>query len=188
MTSPFVGSWSYRSFQNNPDLAVPFDALRFGAGTLALTEPTFGQVSGTLGGPGWSLALAGHYTYGNPNHARFQGSGDIDGEAWVYDYVGYLVPAWPNGIDQAPAIAGLRQSHYSSHSSEARVTSQRHMAALIPGWKAGSAGRDTRTFAAYRDFDGALPAIVGSVIRTLPHSNGQAAAGYVASFVAVRQP
>jgi hypothetical protein len=22
MTSPFVGSWSYRSFQNNPDLAV----------------------------------------------------------------------------------------------------------------------------------------------------------------------
>src|SRR5690348_6979402 len=73
MTSPFVGSWSYRSFQNNPDLAVPFDALRFGAGTLALTEPTFGQVAGTLGGPGWSLALAGHYTYGNPNHARFQG-------------------------------------------------------------------------------------------------------------------
>jgi len=37
MTSPFVGSWSYRSFQNNPDLAVPFNALRFGAGTLALT-------------------------------------------------------------------------------------------------------------------------------------------------------
>lgn len=51
MTSPFVGSWSYRSFQNNPDLAVPFDALRFGVGTLALTEPTFGQVSGTLGVP-----------------------------------------------------------------------------------------------------------------------------------------
>jgi len=133
MTSPFVGSWSYRSFQNNPDLAVSFDALRFGAGTLALTEPTFGQVSGTLGGPGWSLALAGHYTYGNPNHARFQGSGDIDGERWVYDYVGYLVPAWPNGVNQTAAI-------------------------------------------------------VGSVIRTLPHSNGQAAAGFVASFIAVRQP
>jgi len=132
MTSPFVGSWSYRSFQNNPDLSVPFDTLRFGAGTLALTEPTFGQVSGTLGGPGWSLALAGYYTYGNPNHARFQGSGDIDGEHWAYDYVGYLVPAWPNGVNQVPAI-------------------------------------------------------VGSVIRTVPHSNGQAAAGFVASFVAVRQ-
>ena len=98
-----------------------------------MTEPTFEQVSGTLGAPGWSLTLAGHYTYGNPNHARIQGSGDIAGERWVYDYVGYLVPGWPNGVNQTPAI-------------------------------------------------------VGSVIRTLPHSNGQAAAGYVASFVAVRQP
>lgn len=133
MTSPFVGSWSYRSLHNNPDLAVSFDSLRFGAGTLTLTEPAFGQAAGTLGGPGWSLALAGHYAYGNPFHARFQGVGDINGERWVYDYVGYLVPAWPNGVEQRPAI-------------------------------------------------------VGSVVRTAPHSNGQAAAGYVASFVAVRQP
>ena len=43
MTSPFVGSWSYRSFQNNPDLAVPFNALRFGAGTLALTSRHSGR-------------------------------------------------------------------------------------------------------------------------------------------------
>jgi hypothetical protein len=132
MTGPLVGTWSYRSFVNNADLAVTFDSLRFGVGTLDLTEPTFGQLSGTLGGSGWSLALAGHYTYGNPHHARFQGSGDIGGEHWVYDYVGYLVPAWPNGVGQTPAI-------------------------------------------------------VGSVIRTVPHSNGQAASGFVASFVAVRQ-
>ena|SRR5215208_5502225 len=31
------------------------------------------------------------------------------------------------------------------------------------------------------------PAIVGSVIRTVPHSDGQAKAGYVASFIAVKQ-
>ena len=30
-------------------------------------------------------------------------------------------------------------------------------------------------------------AIVGSVIRTVPHNNGQARAGYVASFIAVKQ-
>jgi hypothetical protein len=63
---------------------------------------------------------------------RFQGSGDIGGETWVYDYVGYLVPIWPNGVEQRPAI-------------------------------------------------------VGSVIRTVPHSSGQAKAGYVASFIAVKQ-
>lgn len=33
-----------------------------------------------------------------------------------------------------------------------------------------------------------IDAIVGSVMRGIPHSSGQAPAGYVASFVAVREP
>lgn len=55
----------------------------------------------------------------------------IGGEEWVYDYLGYLVPAWPNGRDQAETI-------------------------------------------------------VGSVVRAVPHSGGQAAAGFTATFHAVR--
>ena len=130
--SPFAGSWSYRSFRNDPDLSKDFNDLRFGAGKLELTESEFGRLSGSLGGEGWNLNLVGGYTYGNPFSLRFQGSGEIGGEMWVYDYVGYLVPIWPNGVDQGPAI-------------------------------------------------------VGSVIRTVPHSSGQAKAGYVASFIAVKQ-
>jgi hypothetical protein len=130
--NPFAGSWSYRSFRNDPDLSKDFNDLRFGAGTLELTESEFGRLSGCLGGEGWNLNLVGGYTYGNPFSLRFQGSGDIGGEMWVYDYVGYLVPIWPNGVDQRPAL-------------------------------------------------------VGSVIRTVPHSNGQAKAGYIASFIAVKQ-
>jgi hypothetical protein len=130
--SPFAGSWSYRSFRNDPDLSKDFNDLRFGAGTLELAESEFGRLSGSLGGEGWSLNLVGGYTYGNPFSLRFQGSGEIGGEMWVYDYVGYLVPIWPNGVEQRPAL-------------------------------------------------------VGSVIRTIPHSNGQAQAGYVASFIAVKQ-
>jgi hypothetical protein len=129
--SPFTGSWSYRSFRNDPDLSKDFNALRFGAGTLELEAPEFGRLAGSLGGEGWRLDLAGGYTYGNPFALRFQGSGEIGGELWVYDYVGYLVPIWPDGVDQRPAITG-------------------------------------------------------SVIRTLPHSGGQATAGYVASFIAVK--
>jgi hypothetical protein len=106
--NPFVGRWTYRSFHNDPELSKEFNELRCGAGTLVLDEPE------------------------NPFALRFQGSGDIGGERWVYDYVGYLVPIWPNGVDQSAAIAG-------------------------------------------------------SVIRTIPHSNGQARAGYVASFIAVKQ-
>ena len=125
--NPFVGRWTYRSFHNDPELSRPF-----GTGTLVLDESDYGRLSGSIGGEGWNLSLAGGYTYGNPFALRFQGSGYISGERWVYDYVGYLVPIWPNGVDQRPAI-------------------------------------------------------VGSVIRTVPHNNGQAPAGYVASFIAVKQ-
>src|SRR5215212_2626610 len=129
---PFVGRWTYRSFHNDPEPSKEFNVLRFGTGTLVLDEPDYGRLSGSLGGEGWNLSLVGGYTYGNPFDLRFQGSGDISGEKWVYDYVGYLVPIWPNGIDQRPAI-------------------------------------------------------VGSVIRTVQHSNGQARAGYIASFIGVKQ-
>jgi hypothetical protein len=46
--NPFAGSWSYRSFRNDPDLSQEFNALRFGAGTLDLTAPscTTGSTSG----------------------------------------------------------------------------------------------------------------------------------------------
>ena len=59
------------------------------------------------------------------------GRGFIGGEEWVYDYLGYLVPAWSDGVNQVETI-------------------------------------------------------VGSVIRTVPHSGGQAPAGFTATFFAVR--
>ncbi|ESX24123.1 hypothetical protein [Mesorhizobium sp. LSJC264A00] len=131
MAVSFTGLWSYRSLINSPDLSVTFNDLRFGAGTLDLNEPDPGKIGGSLGGVGWSLALDGTATEGNPPIFRWQGRGMIGGEAWVYDYLGYLVPDWPDGVGQTDTI-------------------------------------------------------VGSVIRTVPHSNGQATAGYTASFYAVR--
>ena len=93
------------------------------------------SLKGTIGGPSWSLTLTGVRAYGNPMYARFQGVGQVKGEQWIYDYEGYLVPDWPNGVDQ-------------------------------------------------------IAAIVGSVIRTIPHSGSQPGtvnpAGVVASFYAVR--
>jgi hypothetical protein len=92
-------------------------------------------LSGVIGGPGWSLTLKGLREYGTPMRVRFQGTGIVNGEQWIYDYEGYLVGHWPNGVQQRPAI-------------------------------------------------------VGSVIRTIPHSGSEpgtvAPAGVVASFYAVR--
>jgi hypothetical protein len=131
LTSPFVGNWTYRSFINNPDPAVPFNDLAFAVATLKIKASAMEELVGTLGGEGWELKLSGSAAYGNPYTVRFQGVGVINKETWVYDYIGYLVPRWPAGVNQRPAI-------------------------------------------------------VGSVIRTVPHSAGKAAAGVVASFIAVR--
>lgn len=135
--NPFVGSWTYRSLLNDPDVNTAFDALEFGRGTLRLIEAPSQLLKGTIGGPGWSLDLNGSRGYGSPMQARFQGKGVVGGEEWVYDYIGWLVLAWPNSNE----------------------TLQR-------------------------------PAIVGSVVRTVPHGSGSggiAPAGVVASFYAVRQ-
>jgi hypothetical protein len=132
---PLVGAWSYRSLLNNPDLTVEFNKLRFGAATITLEETAMGEIKGMIGGTGWSLDLKGNRGYGNPFNLRFQGKGKVGDETWTYDYIGYLIPAWPNG-------------------------------------------------------DGQRPAIVGSVIWTVPHSDdagGISPAGFVSSFIAVKQ-
>ena len=91
---------------NNPDLSVDFNALRFGQATLNISEPIPGEISGTLGAPGWQLTISGSSTQEEPRSLRFTGRGDVGGEEWVYDYRGFLVPDWPDAVSQRPAIAG----------------------------------------------------------------------------------
>ena len=124
----FAGSWSYRSLLRDPDLSKEFNELRFGAGTLNIQVNKTGEVTGRLGGEGWSLNISGALTEGE---IKFQGRGVIGGEEWVYDYLGYMSPKWPNGIDE-------------------------------------------------------IPAIIGTIVRTVDHSNGQAKAGLVATWYAVQ--
>jgi len=134
--NPFVGSWTYRSLLNDPDINTQFNDLEFGRGILVIEEAPEQVLRGTIGGQGWSLNLHGSRGYGSPMQVRFQGKGLVSGEEWIYDYIGWLVPVWPNSND----------------------TLQR-------------------------------PAIVGSIVRTIPHSSGSggvAPAGVVASFYAVR--
>lgn len=135
--NPFVGTWTYRSLLNEPDIATDFDKLEFGRGTIVISASSSTTLGGTIGGPGWSLDLHGSIGYGSPAQIRFQGKGVVSGGEWIYDYIGWLVPVWPN----------------SNH------TLQR-------------------------------AAIVGSVVRTIPHAGGSpgtiSPAGVVASFYAVR--
>ncbi len=135
--NPLLGGWTYRSFVNDPDPNTPFGNLQFALADLRFDGADFGQVAGRLTFGDDYLALKGTITYGNPFTVRFQGvgatAGTIEqGKPWIYDYLGFVAPAWPNGIDQRPAI-------------------------------------------------------LGTLVRTVSHSQGQAKAGVVASFIAVRK-
>lgn len=113
--NPFVGKWSYRSFLNDPNLAIPsggedpnVNPLLFGYGTIVIEEAAPELLTGTIGGGGWSLKLHGSRAYGLPMQVRFQGKGIVSGAEWIYDYIGWLVPVWPNSdaTKQRAAIVG----------------------------------------------------------------------------------
>jgi hypothetical protein len=106
LKNPFIGNWTYRSFLSDPNLATPFNDLEFGRATITIEEAPLGVLLGTIGGPGWSLALSGSINYGDPFSVRFQGKGLVGAEEWIYDYLGYLIKPWPNGVNQVPAITG----------------------------------------------------------------------------------
>ncbi len=104
--NPFTGNWTYRSLLNNPEVNQAFNNLEFGRGTITINADAMQLLSGVIGGPGWSLTLKGSREYGTPMRIRFQGTGIVNGEQWIYDYEGYLINHWPNGIQQRPAIVG----------------------------------------------------------------------------------
>lgn len=121
-----TGTWTYRSFVSDPNLNTEPNDLLFGSGTMKLAAAAPDNLTGTLGGTGWQLSLTGKVTVGTPVSMRFTGSGTIGGEEWVYDYLGFVVPAWPNGVDQRPAIVGtiVRTKAHSGGNATAGVVAQ----------------------------------------------------------------
>jgi len=134
------GNWTYRSFVNNP-APVGGDAnkalqLIFGEGELRVAAASGANFKAVLDfGGGAAMDLYGTYFDGFgvcPQVVQITGTGreGTSTAKWVYQYLGYVVPDWAEGVNQVAAI-------------------------------------------------------VGTVIRTLPHGSGKA--GVVASFVMLKQ-
>jgi hypothetical protein len=134
VVTPFLGNWTYRSFINDPNISKDFNDLEFGRGELQIEDFAPSSFNGRLVfGETYQFRLSGSSSFGNPFTVRFQGVGDAaDSLGQIYDYVGYLIPVWPNGVQQRPAL-------------------------------------------------------VGSVVRTVPHNGGTAPAGIVASWIALKR-
>lgn len=116
MSNPFAGTWTYRSFVNNP-AAVDGDpkkllALLFAEGVWTVQDSADTVFKGTLSfGAEDTMDLAGTVTparTAEPARMHVVGSGrpGTSTEHYFYDYDGAITEYWPNGVNQVVAITG----------------------------------------------------------------------------------
>ena len=116
MSNPFAGTWTYRSFVNNP---TPTDgdpqklqALLFGEGEWTVQDAADSVFAGTLSfGPDAVLDLRGTVVpaqAGAPARLHVVGSGRAGTatEHYFYDYDGAMTEHWNNGVNQVAAVTG----------------------------------------------------------------------------------
>ena len=105
----FDGNWTYRSLHNAP-METPFANLEFATAIMRFKKHSGDSIFGILDmGPGYALNLRGKLTTCNGSTTFYiEGSGVPNSNTanWEYDYQGYIVPKWPNGIQQADACVG----------------------------------------------------------------------------------
>jgi hypothetical protein len=128
----FTGNWTYRSFINNPELGAKADEVFLAKADLILEVGGAGGASAGLEEGGVSagldlgggseisgkqsfrngvnvyLTVSGTAEPGKPPTIRFRATGvkGTQTEGWIYDFIGYLAPFWPEGKEQRPAIVG----------------------------------------------------------------------------------
>ena len=105
----FNGNWTYRSLYNAP-ANTPFANLEFAQAVMRFKNNSGDSIFGILDmGPGYALNLKGKLTISNASTTFYiEGHGvpNTNTANWEYDYQGYIVPKWKNGIQQADACAG----------------------------------------------------------------------------------
>jgi hypothetical protein len=111
------GKWTYRSFLNDPKpvdgVADAALGLIFGEGALTIetASPQEGFKANLSFGGDAVMDLVGSVLAGDGDQpavirANGQGRAGSPVSDFRYDYTFYPVPAWPDGIDQRPALVG----------------------------------------------------------------------------------
>jgi hypothetical protein len=113
--SCLYGVWTYRSFFNQTKAVKSLGDLLLAEAEMVFETALGGGIQGQLAfrsqPPKKSdarLTLKGSLQKGAPATVRFQGIGveGTDASGWIYDYIAYLIPDWPNERGQAAALAG----------------------------------------------------------------------------------
>jgi hypothetical protein len=124
------GKWTYRSLLNSKDVNTSFNDLEFAAATITLNTYSADSVKGKIL---WAMDSAGtvfnglnlsgkYFAIGDSTIGYFlEGIGDstLDTKGWQYNYQGYVVPHWSNGVNQAAVLVGsvVRVKKHSCDSS-----------------------------------------------------------------------
>jgi hypothetical protein len=108
LLNPYLGTWTYRSLQNDPDITIDLDKLEIRRAILVIDQDETGALTGTIGGPGAELTLYGGFGFGAGEPCRFRASGTVEGVAMVLDFFALRAPVWPNSTpaQQRPTLIG----------------------------------------------------------------------------------
>jgi len=109
------GEWVYRSVLNIDDETVPFcqfdtikciNNLEFATAVMTL-QYSNSNISGELDmGQDGKLIMSGNKLEHGKFVLRGTGIKNSSTDGWIYDYTGFLVPEWKDGIDQKDALVG----------------------------------------------------------------------------------
>lgn len=121
----FAGNWTYRSFNNEPERDTEVGDLLVAVGDLTLEVEGAGgtwagldlgcsKISGRVSfAADFYLTVSGTAVSGTaepdkPPTIRYRATGvaGTGTDGYIYDFVGYLAPSWPEGVWQRPAIVG----------------------------------------------------------------------------------
>src|SRR5262245_44209654 len=111
----FRGIWTYRSFANTPGVIGDLSKLKMWEAELSLEVVEGSRVYGFLGerpevasGDEPYLLVEGKIVAGDPTTIRWRAKGRPQSQydRRIYDYIGYLVPDWPDATHPRPAIVG----------------------------------------------------------------------------------
>ncbi|MFN0216976.1 MAG: hypothetical protein ACKVT2_22185 [Saprospiraceae bacterium] len=113
----FTGKWTYRSLFNQTNIDSSFNSLEFARAYVHLTsrgvDSLVGQILWAIDSPPTKytngLNLRGSCFYDGSTLCYFlEGLGDstLGTAGWQYNYQGYLVPKWSDGVNQASVLVG----------------------------------------------------------------------------------
>lgn len=103
-----AGRWVYRSIKNIADPAEDLSKMKLLVGIIEIAPFTGNHFTGTLTATNFGKDIR-HILQGEIKGDRFTMTalpGNDTTEGWLYNYTGWLVPKWKDGVSQVPTFVG----------------------------------------------------------------------------------